>query len=190
MIKGPVVFQGYFKDDERNKEAFDEDGWLHTGDVVEIWDNGAIKIIDRKKHLFKLSQAEYISPEKLENIYNKSPFIAQIFIDGNSLRSYIVGVIVPNEDYCKMWATKNNLHLEGDDLYKSDEFMNALLTDLEDKAVSAKLNSLEKLKKVHITRTPFSVENHLLTPSMKLVRYSAKAYFKEAIEKIYEEDDK
>ena len=144
LVKGPVVFQGYFKDDERNKEAFDADGWLHTGDVVEIWNNGAIKIIDRKKHLFKLSQAEYISPEKLENIYNKSPFVSQIFIHGDSLRSYIVGIIVPNEDFCKMWATKNSLALEGDELYKSSEFMNALLSDFEERAIKAKFNSLSK----------------------------------------------
>lgn len=87
-VRGPNVFQGYYKNEEKNKEAFDEQGWLHTGDIVEVWENGAIKLIDRKKNLFKLSQGEYISPEKLENVFNKSQFISQIFVTGESTRSY------------------------------------------------------------------------------------------------------
>lgn len=187
-IKGPVVFQGYYKNEEKNKEAFDEDGWLHTGDVVEIWENGTLKIIDRKKNLFKLSQGEYISPEKLENIYNKSQFIAQIFVTGDSLRDYIVAIIVPDEDFCKMWAAKIGLSKEGDDLYSSEEFNDALKADLEKRAENSKLNSLERIRKYHITRTPFSIENHLLTPSMKLMRYSAKKVFKDVVEHLYTDE--
>lgn len=69
MIMGASVFKGYFKDQVKSEEAFDSEGWLHTGDVVTVLPNGAIKIIDRAKNIFKLSQGEYIAPEKLENIY-------------------------------------------------------------------------------------------------------------------------
>lgn len=187
-VKGPVVFQGYYKSDEKNKEAFDEDGWLHTGDIVEIWHNGAIKLIDRKKNLFKLSQGEYISPEKLENIYNKSQFIAQIFVDGDSTKHYIVAIIVPDDDYCKIWASQKGIHLEGDDLYKSKEFNDALKEDLEQRAHQAQLNSLEKIMKYHITKTAFTVENNMLTPSMKLVRHAAKKAFKQDVNRMYSEE--
>lgn len=189
-VKGPVVFQGYYKNEEKNKEAIDEQGWLHTGDVVEIWENGTIKLIDRKKNLFKLGQGEYISPEKLENIYNKSQFVAQIFVTGDSLRNYIVAVIVPDMDFIKMWAAKSGIQLEGLELLQSKEFKEALEKDLLGRHGQARLNSLEKIKKYHISTEPFSVENNLLTPSQKLMRFSARKHFKGIVEAMYAEDDK
>lgn len=74
-FQGNSIFQGYFKNPEKTKEAVTEDGWLLSGDVGVIKDNGSLKIIDRAKNIFKLSQGEYIAPEKLENVYITSPFI-------------------------------------------------------------------------------------------------------------------
>lgn len=76
-----------------------------------IYPNGSAKIIDRSKNIFKLSQGEYIAPEKLENIYSLSPLIAQSFIYGDSLRSCTVGIIVPHTDKVKKWAHENGKHL-------------------------------------------------------------------------------
>ncbi len=83
---GPSRFKGYLKDEEKTRECIDQEGWLHTGDIGMWLPNGTLKIIDRKKNLFKLSQGEYVSPEKIESVYARCPFIAQIIVEGNSLK--------------------------------------------------------------------------------------------------------
>lgn len=108
-VRGHNVFTEYLKRPKMTKEVLTDDGWFSTGDVGEILPNGALKIIDRKKNIFKLAQGEYIAPEKLENIYNKSLFVSQIFIDGDSHKSYIVGIVVIDEAHCANWAKAQGL---------------------------------------------------------------------------------
>lgn len=95
-IRGPNVIPGYYLMDEKNKETFTEDGWMRSGDIAKLLlPEGKLMIIDRKKNIFKLSQGEYIAPEKLENAYlNASPAIADIFVYGDSLKSCLVGVLM------------------------------------------------------------------------------------------------
>lgn len=76
----------YYKDPERTAEAIDSEGWHHTGDVGMWLPNGTLRIIDRRKHIFKLSQGEYIVPEKIENIYTLSQYVNQVFVYGESLK--------------------------------------------------------------------------------------------------------
>jgi long-chain acyl-CoA synthetase len=106
-FKGESVFKGYFKAADKNTEAFDSEGWLRSGDVGEILPNGAVKVIDRAKNIFKLSQGEYIAPEKLENVYIQSPFLAQIYVHGDSLQHYLVSVGVVEPGTIKKWAREN-----------------------------------------------------------------------------------
>jgi long-subunit acyl-CoA synthetase (AMP-forming) len=94
---------GYYNDPEETKNSFDEEGYFHTGDIGEIGPGGGLTILDRKKSIFKLSQGEYISPEKLENAFQQSTFVEQIWVYGNSLESYPVCVIVPNKDILSSW---------------------------------------------------------------------------------------
>lgn len=103
-FKGPSIFTGYYKNPEKTAEAFDEEGWFRTGDVGVILPNGAMKIIDRAKNIFKLAQGEYIAPEKLENIYVQSGYIAQICVHGDSLQDYCVAIIVVDPDKLKEYA--------------------------------------------------------------------------------------
>jgi len=104
---GPSVMKGYFMNPEKTKEAFTEDGWLLSGDVGEIGPNGSVRIIDRAKNIFKLSQGEYIAPEKLENVYVQAPFVMQCWIYGDSLRDHIIGFFVVDPEVVKKWAAAN-----------------------------------------------------------------------------------
>jgi long-chain acyl-CoA synthetase len=84
-MRGPGVFLGYYKDPQKTKEAKTEDGWLMTGDVGVIEPDGLrLRIIDRKKNIFKLSQGEYVAPEKIEALYLNSKLISEVFLHGDS----------------------------------------------------------------------------------------------------------
>jgi len=84
--KGRSLMKGYFKQPEKTAETIDEDGWLHSGDIGEWTYNGCLRIIDRKKHMFKTQYGEYIAPERLEGILAKSPDVDQLFVYGNTLQ--------------------------------------------------------------------------------------------------------
>ncbi len=139
-VRGDNIFQGYYKKPDITKESVDEDGWFHTGDVAEFLPNGCIKIIDRKKNLFKLSQGEYIAPEKLENVYVKSPYVGQIFVHGDSLKTYIVSIITLDEAICKQWASENGHDPEG--IYSNEELVKVIKEDLLRLATEAKVTPL------------------------------------------------
>ncbi|PPE02342.1 hypothetical protein GOBAR_DD00676 [Gossypium barbadense] len=108
-VRGPIVFQGYYKDEVQTREVLDEDGWLHTGDIGLWLSGGRLKIIDRKKNIFKLAQGEYIAPEKIENVYAKCKFIAQCFIYGDSLNSSLVAIVSVDHDVLKAWAASEGI---------------------------------------------------------------------------------
>ncbi len=108
QMKGTSVTSGYYKRPEKTAEAFDKDGWFKTGDVAMIYPNGSAKIIDRSKNIFKLSQGEYIAPEKIENIFTLSQHIAQSMLYGDSIRSCTVAIIIPHMNKVQQWAEQNS----------------------------------------------------------------------------------
>ena len=106
-VKGPTVFQGYYKQPDKTAEAFDGDvaaGWLHTGDIGEWRPDGTLRIIDRKKSLFKLAQGEYVAPDRIENVLVLARGVAQAFVHGDSLQACVVAVVVPDRDALNKWA--------------------------------------------------------------------------------------
>ena len=117
---GPSIMTGYFKNPEKTAECMTEDGWLCSGDVACVFPNGALKIVDRAKNIFKLSQGEYIAPEKLENVYIQSPFAAQCWIHGDSLNDYVLLFMVVEPAAVKKFAEANKLTGEVADLLTND----------------------------------------------------------------------
>lgn len=101
-IRGCGVMSGYYKNPKLTFEILDEDGWLHSGDIGMILpDNNGLQIIDRRKNIFKLSQGEYIAPERLESAYKSAYGLADIFVYGNSLKSHLVAIVNIDTDILK-----------------------------------------------------------------------------------------
>ncbi|KAL5018438.1 hypothetical protein ScPMuIL_004160 [Solemya velum] len=185
-LKGPNLFGGYLKDPEKTKEVLDEEGWLHTGDIGAWCPNGTLKIIDRKKHIFKLAQGEYIAPEKIENVYVRSPLVCQVFIYGESLKATLVGVAVPDPDTLPGFA-KKQLGLSGsvEDLARNPIVKEAIMESLMETAKKGGLASFEQMRDVYVYPEMFSVENGLLTPTFKAKRHELQKYFKPQIDAMY-----
>uniref|UniRef100_A0A671W047 Long-chain-fatty-acid--CoA ligase n=1 Tax=Sparus aurata TaxID=8175 RepID=A0A671W047_SPAAU len=184
-VKGPNVFQGYLKDPEKTAEAIDADGWLHTGDIGKWLPNGTLKIVDRKKHIFKLAQGEYIAPEKIENVYTRSDAVAQVYVHGDSLQACLVAVVVPDPDFLSGW-TKRTLGLEGSYQELCDrEVKAAILEDMVRLGKEAGLKSFEQVKAICIHTEMFSIENGLLTPTLKAKRNEMRQHFRSQIDELY-----
>lgn len=109
-LRGPSVFMGYYKDPQKTMETITQDGWLKTGDVGMILPgSNALKVIDRRKNIFKLQQGEYVAAEKVEAIYSKSLIVAESFIHGESDQNFVVAIIVPNKEELLKLAAKHNI---------------------------------------------------------------------------------
>jgi len=186
-VKGYSVFPGYYKDEQNTAEALDSQGWLHSGDIGLFLPNGCLKVIYRKKNIFKLSQGEYVAPEKLENVYVKHNLVAQIFVHGDSLQSTLVAIVVPDVETAVPYAKSNGIEggLEG--LCKNAAFQKKLLTELNALGKAGGLKGFELIKALRLESSPFTVENDLLTPTFKLKRPKAKQYYIAQIDEMYAE---
>uniref|UniRef100_A0A8C8MM53 Arachidonate--CoA ligase n=1 Tax=Oncorhynchus tshawytscha TaxID=74940 RepID=A0A8C8MM53_ONCTS len=185
-VKGPNVFKGYLKDPGRTAETLDTDGWLHTGDIGKWLPNGTLKIIDRKKHIFKLAQGEYISPEKIENIYIRCEPVTQLYVHGDSLQSCLVAIVVPDPETMPAWALKKGMEGSYRDLCKNTVLKKAIMEDLQRLGKASGLHSFEQVKNIYVHNELFSIQNGLLTPTLKAKRPELREFFKEKIEDLYE----
>ena len=185
--RGPNCFTGYYKDEEKTNETVDDEGWVHSGDIG-LWDSrGRLVLIDRKKNIFKLSQGEYVAPEKIETILPKNPFIQQAFVYGNSLKSSCVAVIVPYKEQLCEWASGQDIQFDSfEELCKNTKTNEKILAEINGFR-NIELKGFEIPQAIYLEPTPFSVENDLLTPKFSLKRFYAEKVYKEQIDKMYSE---
>ncbi|KAF1319367.1 Long-chain-fatty-acid-coa ligase, partial [Globisporangium splendens] len=188
LFRGPNLFAGYYKEPEKTAEAVDKDGWFHTGDIG-CWNaDGTLSIIDRKKNIFKLSQGEYVAAEKVEGVYLKSKYVAQIFVYGDSLQSVLVAVVVPDPEVAEAWGQSKGLSKSDSTpakLANNPEFQKEVLQDMDRTGKEAQLRGFEFVKKVHYHPDAFTMDQGLITPTFKLKRPQLKEFFQQQINDMY-----
>jgi len=183
-LRGPQVFRGYFKNPEKTKESIDEEGWFHTDDIVQICPKGQLKIVDRKKNIFKLPIGEFIAPEKIESVYKKSEYVVEAFVHGESTKNDLVGIFVPDEVCLMRLAGSVNVKGSLEELCEHGEVVKRFLEEVNKGAKEEKLRGFELVKRVKLVRESFG-EHGLITPSFKLKRHEAKEFFREEIKGLY-----
>ncbi|ORB27708.1 carboxylic acid reductase [Mycolicibacterium parafortuitum] len=170
LVKSDTLFPGYYKRPEITAEMFDEDGYYRTGDVVAELAPDQLAYLDRRNNVLKLSQGEFVTVSKLEAVFGDSPVVRQIFLYGNSARSYLLAVVVPTE-----------AALSGGDV------KSVVAESLQDIAKAANLQSYEIPRDFLIETTPFTLENGLLTGIRKLARPRLKDHYGARLEALYSE---
>ncbi|XP_059662215.1 long chain acyl-CoA synthetase 4-like [Cornus florida] len=183
-IRGDTLFSGYYKREDLTKEVL-VDEWFHTGDIGEWQPNGSMKIVDRKKNIFKLSQGEYVAVENLENVYGLVADIDSIWIYGNSFESFLIAVANPNKQALEHWAEENGVPGDFNSLCENPKAKEHLLGELARIGKEKKLKGFEFVKAIHLDPEPFDMDRDLLTPTFKKKRPQLLKYYQNVIDNMY-----
>jgi long-chain acyl-CoA synthetase len=185
LSRSAAIIPGYYKMPEKTKSTIDEDGFLHSGDIGMILPNGALKIIDRRKNIFKLSIGEYIAPDKLQEIYKTVRGVSDIFVYGDSLKSVLVAIVFSEEP--ELLSVAKDLGIEGsyNELCQNDDINKWFVIQLLATQMSSGLKGFERIKRVYISPQSFE-ELELLTTTFKIKRHITKIHFKETLDTLYE----
>ncbi len=187
LIKGPNVMLGYYKDDAETQKVFNADGWLLTGDVGEFTADGFLKITDRKKELFKTSGGKYVAPSPIENKVKESFYVEQIALQGDG-EKFISALIIPNFENLKEWAKKHEISYLSDDELIHHQQVKQLYKDIITN-FNVNFGKVEQIKQFELLTDEWTVENGLLTATMKLKRKALKDRYKDIIDSFYNKND-
>lgn len=183
LVKSPGVMLGYYKDPEKTKEVFTDDGWFKTGDIGELDEDGFLKITDRKKEIFKLSSGKYIAPQHLENKLKESFLIKQAAIVGEN-QKFPAALIAPNFEFLE-----ENLDKDEQKSSKKEDWLNLpkviKLVQDEIKKINKSLGEHEKIRKFKLIPNEFTIEKGELSNSLKLKRKVIQEKYKNTIDEIF-----
>ncbi len=183
ICRGGHVFQGYLNDPEKTAEALDADGWLHTGDIGVLDDDGYLRIVDRKKELIITAGGKNISPANLEAALKTGELIAQAAAIGDN-RPFVGALVVVDAEVAPGWAARNGIEFTTIEEFAAlPQVVAAIEADVE-RAMEG-FNNAERVKKVRILTEEWPADSDLLTPTMKLKRRGINERFAEEIEALY-----
>ena len=188
LVKGPNVMQGYYKNPEETAKTI-IDGWLHTGDIAVYEEGKFIKIIDRKKEMFKISGGKYVIPQPIEKKLVESYFIEQAMVIGDG-QKFASAYIVPNYDHLADWSKSSAPELIG---MKKDEFLNhptiIKKINTEVRLANQHFGNWEQIKKPIILHNEFTIDGGELTPTLKMKRKVILEKYKKEFNDLYKSNE-
>jgi long-chain acyl-CoA synthetase len=173
LLRGHALFRGYYRNEAETKKAMLDDGWFRTGDICTVDTMGRFTIVDRVKNVLKLAQGEYISPERIENVYlGNCSYLTQAYVHGDSVQTFLVAIFGVNPELFAPFASKVlGRTIDGSDhaavhaAAQDRRVRQAVVKELDRIGKRDKFNSYERVRNVHLLIDPFSIENELLTPT-------------------------
>jgi long-chain acyl-CoA synthetase len=183
LMRGGHVSPGYYKEPDMTAETFDDEGWLHSGDIATIDDDGFVSIIDRKKELIITAGGKNISPSHLEGLLKLHPLISQVCVVGDR-KPYIAALVVLDAETAPAWAADNGIGFSGIEEFSADERVVAEVQRAVD-AANEQVSRVEAIKRFTILPTEWTPDSEELTPTLKLKRRVIHDKYSEEIEGLY-----
>jgi long-subunit acyl-CoA synthetase (AMP-forming) len=184
LARGPILMKGYRNDPEKTAEAIDADGWMHTGDIAEIDDDGYVKIVDRKKELIINAAGKNMSPANIEaRLKTSSPLIGQACCIGDR-RPYNVALLVLDPDVAAQWASENGVDPDPAAMAADDGVQAEIARGVEE--ANGHLSRVEQIKRFAVLPADWLPGGDELTPTMKLKRKPIAEKYESEIEALYE----
>jgi long-chain acyl-CoA synthetase len=181
LVRGELVMHGYWNNPAETARVL-KDGWLHTGDVGHIDDRGRIMITDRKKDLIVNDKGDNVAPQKIEGMLTLQPEIIQAMVVGDK-RPHLVGIVVPDPEWLMEWAVANDEKPDCPQLCGNPAVQRALQTAVD--RVNADLSVTERVRRITVTPDAFTVDNEMLTPSMKIRRHKIREVYGAKLDALY-----
>jgi long-chain acyl-CoA synthetase len=182
LVRGPNVFQGYYKNEDATRETIDEDGWLHTGDIGEIDEDGYLSITGRKKDIIITAGGKNITPANLEAEIKQSPYVSQCVVIGDR-RPYLVALITLDMEECAKLAEEQGWPKDAAVLADHEE-MRGMIHEHLDK-VNENFARVEQVKKFEILPHDLSQETGELTPTLKVKRNVVADKYEKQVDALY-----
>ncbi|MFD1771097.1 AMP-dependent synthetase/ligase [Sphingobacterium suaedae] len=185
LVKGPSITVGYYKNEAATREAIDDAGYFHTGDIGEITPDEFLKITDRKKEMFKTAGGKYIAPQTLENKFMESTLIAQVMVVGENQR-FPAALIVPAFEELEKWCKYKGISFDSkEEMLKNPEVIDKYQKELD--RLNAGFGQWEKVKKFVLLPKEWTIDSGELTPKLSLKRKIILQKTEEIITRLYEE---
>lgn len=184
LVKGDIVFKGYLNQPDLNRQTLTEDGWIYTGDIGRLDDNGFLWITGRKKEIIITSAGKNITPSNIENILKNDPLIEHVLLHGDK-RKYATALISLEPDNLKAWAEKEGY---GDIPYKDLINLEALRKKIQASVdrTNGQVARFETIKKFALLPAPLTIETGELTPTMKVRRKIVETKYLDLLDRLYE----